>query len=91
MDDDEDDGCDSVVMLSCYVVCVVVWDVVCDGECCGKVKWMILAFATEKKWVPNCKKCVIKRTTKMLEDELSTKCKIANGEYSTTNSIEGKY
>ena len=32
--------------LCCDVVCDGVWDVVCDGviggECCGKVKWMIL-------------------------------------------------
>ena len=34
-------------MLCCDVVCDGVWDVVCDGvsggECCGKVKWMILS------------------------------------------------
>ena len=36
-----------VVMLCCDNVCDGVWDVVCDGvsggECCGKVKWMILS------------------------------------------------
>ena len=40
--------CDIVFWcMCCDVVCDGVWDVVCDGvsggECCGKVKWMILS------------------------------------------------
>ena len=41
--------CCCVVLWSCVMMlcCDGVWDVVCDGvsggECCGKVKWMILS------------------------------------------------